>query len=65
MKSDVTRETAEGEGLPLCPGCGTPYAALEDGCPVCLLRQAMQPERTVEDNLVDDRGTLADIVRGR
>jgi serine/threonine protein kinase len=63
MNSDVTRETAEGEGLPLCPGCGTPYAAPEDGCPVCLLRQAMQPERTVEDNLVDGHFDHYELVR--
>jgi serine/threonine protein kinase/tetratricopeptide (TPR) repeat protein len=56
MKPDVSPESAEGEQPRRCPACGVPYAAQQNdaGCPVCLLRWAMQPEATVEADLADD-----------
>jgi serine/threonine protein kinase/tetratricopeptide (TPR) repeat protein len=56
MKPDVSPEAAEGEQPRRCPACGVPYAAQQNdaGCPVCLLRLAMQPEATVEADLADD-----------
>ena len=56
MNPDGPLEAAEGERPRRCPACGIPYATQEDdaGCPVCLLRRAMQPEATVEDDLAND-----------
>jgi serine/threonine protein kinase len=55
MEPETTLQSAENERSHPCPACGVPYAAQEDdeGCPVCLLRRAMQPEATVQD-LRDD-----------
>jgi serine/threonine protein kinase len=57
MESEVPLETADGERPRRCPTCGTPHVAQEDdaGCPVCLLRQALQPESTAEDDRDDGR----------
>jgi serine/threonine protein kinase len=51
MKPKGPREAAEGERPRRCPACGVPYAAREDdaGCPVCLLRRAMQSEDELAD----------------
>src|SRR5580658_6828721 len=56
MKPDGLLEAAEGGWPRRCPACGVPYTVQEDGagCPVCLLRRAMRPEATVEDDLADD-----------
>jgi tRNA A-37 threonylcarbamoyl transferase component Bud32 len=56
MQANARHAVAEGEQPHRCPSCGTPYAAQENdaGCPVCLLRQAMQPGATVEDYLSED-----------
>jgi hypothetical protein len=56
MKSDAPLEAVGGGRPRRCPACGVPYAAQEDdaGCPLCLLRRAMQPEATLEDDLADD-----------
>jgi hypothetical protein len=56
---------AEGEPLRRCPTCGVPYGIQEDdeGCPVCLLRRAMQPEARVEDNPAVGRFDHYDLVR--
>ena len=56
MNPDGPLEAVEGERPRRCPACGVPYPAQEDdaGCPVCLLRRAMQPEATVEDDLAND-----------
>src|SRR4029077_19199835 len=49
-------QRAESERRRCCPACAVPYAPQEDdeGCPVCLLRWAMQPEATVEESLADE-----------
>ena len=46
MKADASAQAVQGEGLPRCPACGTPYPRGDDrlGCPVCRLRVALQPE---------------------
>jgi serine/threonine protein kinase len=56
MKPDGLLEAAEGGWPRRCPACGVPYTVQEDdaGCPVCLLRRAMQAEATVEDDLADE-----------
>jgi hypothetical protein len=56
MKSTAPLEAAEGEQPRRCPACGVPYAAqaADAGCPVCLLRRAMQPEAAVEDDLAEE-----------
>jgi eukaryotic-like serine/threonine-protein kinase len=56
MKPDASLEATEGERPHRCPACGTPYPVHEHdaGCPVCLLRHAMQAEATVEDDLADE-----------
>jgi hypothetical protein len=48
MKPDASAQAVQGEGLPRCPACGTPYPRGDDrlGCPVCRLRVALQPEAT-------------------
>ena len=54
--TELVDDLREGERPRPCPACGVPYAAQEDDavCPVCLLRLAMQPEATVEDDLADE-----------
>jgi hypothetical protein len=49
-------KAAKSEPRPRCPVCGVPYARQREseGCPVCLLRQAMHPEATVEDDLAEE-----------
>jgi hypothetical protein len=46
----VSFEAVEGDQARRCPACGMPYPTHGDdlGCPVCLLRQAAQPEATVK-----------------
>src|SRR5690242_18785016 len=46
MDPDALLEATEGTGPRPCPACGVPYASeeAEAGCPVCLLRQALQPQ---------------------
>ncbi|MBV8970371.1 MAG: serine/threonine protein kinase, partial [Verrucomicrobia bacterium] len=48
-----------------CPSCGLRYNTQQDdeGCPVCLLRRAMQPEATVQDLPGDGRFDHYEIVR--
>jgi hypothetical protein len=55
MKKSNT-EAAKSEPPPPCPVCGVTYATQQDseGCPVCLLRQAMRPEATVEEDLAEE-----------
>lgn len=50
-------ETVDSERPRPCPVCGTRRGAQQDdgGCPVCLLRQAMQPESTAEDDRDEGR----------
>jgi predicted ATPase len=56
MRPDASLEAAAGERPPRCPVCGVPYAILaeDEGCPVCLLRRAMEPKATVEDDLANE-----------
>ena len=65
MGPEATLQSAESERLRRCPTCGVPYAIQEDeeGCPVCLLRRAMQPEATVLDLRDDGRFDHYEIVR--
>jgi hypothetical protein len=65
MESEVPLETADGKRPRPCPACGIPYASQEDdaGCPVCLLRQALQPESTAEDDRDDGRFDHYELVR--
>jgi serine/threonine protein kinase/tetratricopeptide (TPR) repeat protein len=55
MGPEATLQSAESERPHRCPACGVPYTTQEDdeGCPVCLLRRAMQPEATAQ-NLPDE-----------
>lgn len=50
MKPDAPFEAAEGQRPRPCPVCGVPYAAPENeaGCPVCLLRRALQPQAALQ-----------------
>src|SRR5271165_495712 len=65
MGPEATLQSAESERSHRCPACGVPYTTQEDdeGCPVCLLRRAMQPEATVQDLLDEDRFDHYEIVR--
>jgi hypothetical protein len=56
MKHDAPLESAGEKNLHPCPACGIPYAIEEHdgGCPVCLLRQAMQTETAVQDDMADE-----------
>jgi serine/threonine protein kinase len=59
MKPKALHQAAEAEGPHRCPSCGVRYPThqneLNAGCPVCLLRQAMQSEATVmKDSLADE-----------
>ena len=63
--SEGTLQSAESERPHRCPACGVPYATQEDdeGCPVCLLRRAMQPAATVQDLPDEGRFDHYEIVR--
>ena len=65
MKSNASFETAAGDRPRCCPVCGTPYPTHEDGagCPVCLLRQAAQPEATVQDEPLEGRFDHYELMR--
>ena len=65
MKSNASFETAAGDRPRCCPVCGTPYPTHEDGagCPVCLLRQAAQPETTVQDEPLEGRFDHYELMR--
>jgi len=60
-----SRETTEGERLPHCPGCGTPYATQEDdaGCPVYSVASGDAIRATIEGNLVDGHFDHYELVR--
>jgi serine/threonine protein kinase len=51
MRPEAILQSVESERPHRCPACGVPYPTLEDdeGCPVCLLRRAMQSEATVQE----------------
>jgi serine/threonine protein kinase/tetratricopeptide (TPR) repeat protein len=65
MGPEATLQSAESERPHRCPACGVPYAAQEDdeGCPVCLLRRAMQPEATMQQQFDEGRFDHYEIVR--
>src|SRR5271165_542509 len=65
MDPEASLQSAESKRPHRCPACGVPYATQEDdeGCPVCLLRRAMQPEATVQDLLDKGRFDHYEIVR--
>src|SRR5271166_5426759 len=65
MGPEAILQSAESERSHRCPDCGVPYTTQEDdeGCPVCLLRRAMQPEATVQDLLDEGRFDHYEIVR--
>jgi serine/threonine protein kinase len=65
MRPKATLQIAESELLHHCPACGVPYPAQEDdeGCPVCLLGRAMQPEATVRELPDDGRFDHYEIAR--
>src|SRR6516162_9695275 len=65
MGPEAILQSAESEQPQRCPDCGVPYTIQEDdeGCPVCLLRRAMQPEATVQDLPDEDRFDHYQIVR--
>ena len=65
MGAEATLQSAENERLHRCPACGVPCTTQEDdeGCPVCLLRRAMQPEATVQDLPDEGRFDHYEIVR--
>ena len=67
MQVNVPLEAAEDERPHCCPSCDVRYPTnqneLNAGCPVCLLRQAMQPEVTVEDDLGGVRFDHYELVR--
>ncbi len=65
MKPEATLQSPESERPHRCSACGVPYATQEDdeGCPVCLLRRAMQPEATVQDLPDEGRFDHYEIVR--
>ena len=65
MGAEATIQSAESERSRRCPDCGVPYTTQQDdeGCPVCLLRRAMQPEATVQDLLDEGRFDHYEIVR--
>jgi predicted ATPase len=65
---EVNLELAEGERpRRCCPSCGVRYPIgqneLNAGCPVCLLRQAMQPEVTEQEDLAEIRFDHYELVR--
>ena len=65
MGAEAILQSAESERSHRCPDCGVPYTTQEDdeGCPVCLLRRAMQPEATVHDLVDQGRFDHYEIVR--
>ena len=65
MGPEAILQCAKSERPHRCPDCGVPYTTQEDdeGCPVCLLRRAMQPEATVQDLLDEGRFDHYEIVR--
>src|SRR5215471_388349 len=65
MGPEAILQSAESEQAQRCPDCGVPYTIQEDdeGCPVCLLRRAMQPEATVQDLPDEGRFDHYEIVR--
>src|SRR6516162_11438074 len=65
MGPEATLQSVESERPHCCPACGVPYTTQEDdeGCPVCLLRRAMQPEATVQDLTDEGRFDHYEIVR--
>ena len=65
MRPEAILQCAKSERPHRCPDCGVPYTTQEDdeGCPVCLLRRAMQPEATVQDLLDEGRFDHYEIVR--
>src|SRR6516162_9249082 len=65
MGPEATLQSVESERPHRCPACGVPYTTQEDdeGCPVCLLRRAMQPEATVQDLPDEDRFDHYEIAR--
>ena len=58
MDPDALLEAAQRLEPRPCPVCGVPYAAEQEeaGCPVCLLRRALQPQAAAESKPVDDAG---------
>src|SRR5271165_139344 len=62
MKPDIPLKSTECEHPRHCPTCGVPYTVQEDdaGCPVCILRRAMQTEARLGDV---DRFDHYDLVR--
>ena len=67
MGPKATLPSAESERPHRCPARGVPYTTREDdeGCPVCLLRRAMQPEATMQDLPEEGRFDHYEIVRDR
>jgi serine/threonine protein kinase/tetratricopeptide (TPR) repeat protein len=65
MGPEAALQKTESERPHPCPACGVPYATHEDdeGCPVCLLRRAMQPEARVQDLPDEGRFDHYEIVR--
>jgi hypothetical protein len=65
MKLKASFAATESDQQRLCPACGTPYPTHEDdgGCPVCMLRQAAQPEATVQDEPTEGRFDHYELVR--
>jgi serine/threonine protein kinase len=65
MGPEAALRIAESEWPHRCTACGVPYTAQEadEGCPVCLLRRAMQPEATVQDLADEGRFDHYEIVR--
>src|SRR6516162_9046543 len=65
MGPEAILQSAESEQPQRCPDCGVPYTIQEDneGCPVCLLRRAMQPEAREQDLPDEDRFDHYEIAR--
>ena len=65
MKLKASLAATESDQQRLCPACGTPYPTHEGdgGCPVCMLRQATQPEATVQDDSTEGRFDHYELVR--
>ena len=65
MGPQAALQITESERAHRCTACGVPYATQEDdeGCPVCLLRRAMQPAATVQDQFDEGRFDHYEIVR--
>ena len=64
MEDKIPLEAAESERPQRCPSCGARYPnELDAGCPVCLMRQAMQPEVTERDDLTEVRFDHYEVLR--